>query len=248
MADFRIAAAQVASVRGDIARNVETHAAAIRTAAEHGVSVLVFPELSLIGYEPDLAAELAISANAERLSPLAALARRHEIDVVVGASLRNNGAKPYLGAILFGADGSTRTYAKMHLGGTEPDYFTPGNVPFALISHGETIGLAICADTSKPSHPQTYAESGCTIYAAGVFLNSEWYATDAPRLSAYASRYRMLVVMANHAASIGKLTSVGKSAIWSPNGDLLAEAARTENCLIIASRAGDIWLGEVVPI
>ena len=126
MSEFKIAAAQFASVRGDLAGNIRIHTAAITAAAARGVSVLVFPELSLIGYEPDLAAELAISAADERLAPLAALAHQHQMAVVVGASLRTAAAKPGLGAILFIANGSPRTYAKMHLGGSEPTYFAPG--------------------------------------------------------------------------------------------------------------------------
>ena len=47
MPDFRIAAAQVPSVRGDIDANIATHAATMSAAAKHAVSVLVFPELSL---------------------------------------------------------------------------------------------------------------------------------------------------------------------------------------------------------
>ncbi len=246
MSHFKIAAAQVASVRGDIEGNVRTHAAAIAAAAQRRVAVLVFPELSLIGYEPDLAAELALTATDERLAPLAALARRHQMEVIVGASLHGAGSKPGLGAILFGADGSTRTYTKMHLGSTEPTYFAPGSVPLSFATNGEKIGMAICADASKPSHPQAYAEAGCTVYAAGVFLNAEWYATDAPRLAGYASRFRMLVVMANHAASVGTHVCVGKSAVWAPGGAVLAEAAGTESCLVIATRSPEAWSGEVV--
>jgi predicted amidohydrolase len=248
MSGFKIAAAQVASVRGDIAGNIRTHAAAITSAARRGVSVLVFPELSLIGYEPDLAAELAISARDERLAPLAALARQHQMAVVVGASLRNAGTTPGLGAILFAADGSTRTYAKMHLGGSEPTYFMPGSTPLSFATHGQTVGIAICADSSKPSHPQAYADGGSTVYAAGVFLNAEWYATDSPRLAGYASRFRMLVLMANHAASVGTYVSVGKSAVWAPDGALLAEAAGTESSLVIATRTPEVWCGEVVRV
>jgi predicted amidohydrolase len=248
MSDFKIAAAQVASVRGDIAGNVQTHAAAIASAAARGVSVLVFPELSLVGYEPDLAAELAITVTDERLAPLAALARQHQMAVVVGASLWNAGTKPGLGAILLAADGLARSYTKMHLGGSEPTYFKPGDAPLAFASHGQTIGIAICADSSKPSHPQAYADGGATVYAAGVFLNAEWYATDSPRLSKYASRFGMLVVMANHAASVGTYVSVGKSAVWAPDGALLAEAAGTESSLVIATRTREAWRGAVVRV
>jgi predicted amidohydrolase len=155
---------------------------------------------------------------------------------------------PRLGAIVFAAEGPPRTYAKMHLGGSEPNFFGSGSAPLILSAHGQTIGLAICADSSKPSHPQTYAERDCTVYAAGVFLNGDWYATDSPRLAGYASRLRMLVVMANHAASPGTYVSVGRSAVWAPGGALLAEAAGTESCLVVAGRTREGWRGDVIQV
>lgn len=248
MSEFRIAAAQVASVRGDLAGNIQTHASAIVSAAERGISVLVFPELSLIGYELDMAADLAITVADERLAPLSALARKHKMAVVVGAPLKNTGMKPGLGAILFGADGSIRTYSKMHLGGTEPNFFTPGRSPLSFAIGGERVGVAICADSSKRSHPEAYAKSSSTIYASGVFLNAEWYATDSPRLAEYAERFQMLVVMANHADSVGTYISVGKSAVWAPGGGLLAQAQGSENSLVIATRTGEGWHGEMARI
>ena len=84
---FKIAAAQVASIRGDIDANIAAHAAAIEAAAKHEVSALVFPELSLTGYEPDLAAELAMLPTDRRLECLLVLARQHHMKVVVGAPL-----------------------------------------------------------------------------------------------------------------------------------------------------------------
>lgn len=248
MSRFKIAAAQVASVRADIVRNISTHAAAIETAAKQDVSVLVFPELSLTGYEPDLAAELAMTVTDGRLSPLLTLARQHQIELVIGAPLHNGPAKPFLGAILVSPHGTPRTYCKMHLGGSEPNYFTPGDRPLSLSVNGQTLGIAICADASKATHPQAYAEAGANIYAAGVFLTAEWYATDAPRLAGYAARYRMLTVMANHAASVGTYTSVGQSAVWAPDGTLLAQAQGVENSLVIATIDNAKWSGEVVRI
>jgi predicted amidohydrolase len=248
MSLFKIAAAQVASVRGDIVRNIAAHAAAIEAAAKQEVSVLIFPELSLTGYEPDLAAELAITATDSRLTPLLTLARQRRIGVVMGAPLRNGMAKPFIGAILASPQGDTRTYCKMHLGGDEPNYFTPGNMPLAFSVNGLTLGVAICADASKATHPQGYAEAGANIYAAGVFLTAEWYATDAPRLAGYAVAYRMLILMANHAASVGAYTSVGKSAVWAPDGALLVQAEGAENALAIATSNNGEWHGEIIRI
>lgn len=248
MSTFKIAAAQVAAIRGDIDRNIATHAAAIAAAAERDVSVLVFPELSLTGYEIDLSAELAMSATDPRLNPLRDLARKFQIEVIVGAPLRNGSEKPWLGAIVMSADGTTKTYSKMHLGGSEPIHFTQGEDPLVLTVRGYTTGIAICADASQPSHPLTYAQAGTRIYAAGVFLNSEWYVTDAPRLANYAARHRMLVLMANHADSVGTYRSVGKSAAWAPDGQLLAQADGVENSLVIATHDGTEWHGGVIRI
>jgi predicted amidohydrolase len=248
MFDFQIAAAQVPSVRGYIVENIVTHAAAIEAAAKQRVSVLVFPELSLTGYEPDLAAELAMTAADGRLAPLMALAQQHQVEVILGAPLTNGAAKPALGAIVLSAMGAATTYRKMHLGSSERAYFTPGDTPRTITVSGHTLGIAICADSSQPAHPQAYADLGATIYAAGVFLNAQWYATDVPRLAGYAARHRMLTVMANHGASVGTYASVGKSAVWAPDGSLLAQAESTESALVIAARTGEGWRGQAVRI
>lgn len=248
MPDFTIAAAQVASVRGEIEANIATHAAAIRLAAQHGVSVLVFPELSLTGYEPDLASDLAIGDTDARLAPLRALAQQHRMDVIAGAPLQNGSGLPALGAIVLTAEGTTRTYRKMHLGSTERPYFAAGSLPLALTVSGRAVGLAICADSSQVSHPQAYAERGANVYAVGVFMNAEWYATDVPRHAAHAARFRMLVVMANHGASIGTYTSVGRSTVWSPDGTVLVQSPGTGSALLIATNRDGAWHGEIAGI
>jgi predicted amidohydrolase len=246
--DFTIAAAQVASVRGDVVANVATHAAAMEAAVRHGVSVLIFPELSLTGYEPDLAAELAMSPDDRRLAPLRALAREHRTAAVVGAPLRNGTAAPALGAIAIDSGGATTSYRKMHLGSRERTFFVPGDTPLVLTVSGRTVGIAICADASQPAHPQACVDRGATIYAAGVFLNAEWYATDAPRLAGLAAHHRMLTVMANHAASAGTHVSVGRSAVWAPDGSLLSQADGAEGALVIATNHNAAWRGAVVAI
>ena len=71
---MRVAAAQTISRPGSIRENVERHLVLAGAAAERGVELLVFPELSLTGYEPDLACELR--PDDARLAPLRTLAAR----------------------------------------------------------------------------------------------------------------------------------------------------------------------------
>ena len=48
---FTVAAAQSTSVPLDVVANVRNHLRFLEAAAQHGVQWLVFPELSLTGYE-----------------------------------------------------------------------------------------------------------------------------------------------------------------------------------------------------
>jgi len=89
----------------------------------------------------------------------------------------------------------------MHLGGSEPICFTPGDMLLAFSVTGQTMGVAICADASKATHPPGYAEAGAKIYAAGVFLTAEWYATDAPRLAGYSAETTVEISLAKYSAN-----------------------------------------------
>jgi predicted amidohydrolase len=63
MKTITIAAAQSRSVRGDIETNVTIHAGYVRLAANHSCNLIIFPELSLTGYEPDIAADLILDTD-----------------------------------------------------------------------------------------------------------------------------------------------------------------------------------------
>ena len=250
--NFTIAAAQIAVRRGDVAGNVAAHTEAIVAAAAAGASLVVFPELSLTGYEPDLAASLAFTADDVRLADLQHLAARHQITLSVGAPVRNPSAgsdgeavgKPAIGAFVISPAG-IRTYLKMHLGTTEAPYFSTGETPLMVQIADQRCGIAICADSSRASHPETYSDLGAGIYAAGVFFNDAWYGEDAPRLQRYAAELGMLVVMANHGASTGTLVSAGGSTIWAPGGEVLAQANGTDSALVMATKTADRWQGSV---
>jgi predicted amidohydrolase len=70
-----------------VATNIVAHGEAVVRAAAAGVAVVVFPELSLTGYEPRLAAELAVTAADARLDVLQQAAERHQITLSQGKGL-----------------------------------------------------------------------------------------------------------------------------------------------------------------
>ena len=75
-----IAAAQSTSIAGEIAGNVAHHLRFGTIAAEHGAQLLVFPELSLTGYEPSVARSNAVCTEALVLDSLRYLGSRGSYD------------------------------------------------------------------------------------------------------------------------------------------------------------------------
>ncbi|MGE8149766.1 carbon-nitrogen hydrolase family protein [Pseudomonas vancouverensis] len=244
-----IAAAQSTAIAGDLAGNIARHQHFMKSAAEQGVELLVFPELSLTGYERELAGELAVSPHDSVLQPLRDVARETGVTAVVGMPIRRSDDAPVLiGALVLAADGSLAVYSKRHLHPGEEVAFAPGNGGDPLIIGSDTVALAVCADFSHASHAAAAATSGANVYAAGVLITPNGYAADTALLQGYAVEHGMVVLMANHGGVTGGWASAGGSAIWAPDGSLIAQAAGTGDVIVIARRSADGWSGQALAI
>lgn len=249
MTPLIIAAAQSISIAGDLAANMVWHQRFMHVAAEQGVQLLVFPELSLTGYERGLAAELAIAPDAEVLQPLRDFAQEVGVTTVVGMPIRLSEDSPVLiGALVLGADGSLGIYSKQHLHPGEEVAFAPGTGGSTLTIGVDTVALAVCADFSHASHAAAAAQQGADLYAAGVLITENGYAPDTALLQGYASAHSMTVLMANHGGATGGWESAGRSAIWASNGSLIAAAPGTGNLMVVARRDAEGWNGKIVAV
>ncbi|WP_223160909.1 YrhK family protein [Salinicola aestuarinus] len=234
--------AQIGAVAGDVEANLARHLAVIAAAARAGVTLLVFPELSLTGYEPALAAKLAFTPDDARLTPLMAAAAEHRIGIVAGLPLVG-GERPRVGALVVSADGEVSTYAKRHLHPGEETAFEPGEGDCLLALDGERIAIAICADTNAPEHAERCAALGATVYLAGVLITEGGYAADTAQLARTAARHDWLVGVANHNAPSGGMEAIGRSGFWHADGELVT--ADGADSLVIASRGDAGWQGRV---
>ena len=229
-----IAAVQTVPVRGDVAVNVEQHRHLVRIAAEHGAEVLVFPELSLTGYEMELASELAFADGDPRLSPLMEAAAATMTTLIVGAPIRIE-SRLHIGAFILYPDGTHLIHTKRHLGAFSPDVNPNGTIPPAestvfdpgtlcpLVRCGEyraTVG--ICAEALQPAATKDAAERGAKTYLTSHFGVPSDLAFRHRALGTYAAHYGMAVVFANYGGPTGGLSASGGSAIFSPDGELLA--------------------------
>jgi predicted amidohydrolase len=248
-----IAAAQTVPVRGDVEANVAQHLRLIQVAAAERAQVLVFPELSLTGYEMDRAADLAFSPNDPRLAPLLEAVTSRSITLIVGAPVRM-GTWLHIGAFILAPDGTVQLYTKQRLGAfsaaatrdgivppAEATVFQPGNVN-PLVRFGGNVGaVAVCADTGRPSHPREAADRGATTYFASMFVIPSEYERETAALRAYAERHGMVVAFANYGGPSGGLASAGRSAIWSERGEPLAQLESSGVGVAVASEGPAGW-------
>ena len=242
---MHIAAAQSASVPGDIAANVQTHLRFIAAARAAQVDLLVFPELSLCGYELALLRDCSLLPHDPRLAPLREQAQAADMTVVVGAGFAGPQGGIHIAAFTLSADGSTSVYCKQHLHAGEERYCIPGSSaspPAAC--RGVPYALAICADIAQPQHAQTAATEGANLYVAGVLVSEAGYATDAGYMQSYAAGLNLGVLMANHAGPTGGYVSAGRSAFWEAGGRQVIAAPGSGSYLVIASRQSGTWSGE----
>lgn len=215
-----IAAAQIVPVKGDVDENIESHLSLIKQAHEKNVNLIVFPELSLTGYEPELAKSLAFSENDPRLKPLIEVAQEMSIIILVGAPLSLNG-KLHIASFILYPNKKIGIHTKRYLHPGEEKYFNPGLHNHQISLNGEKISLAICADISNPNHPKDAYENGASFYLSSVLCSIKGYDYDVGLLKGYAKKYNMIVMMANYGGDSGGYEVAGKSVIISENGEII---------------------------
>lgn len=243
MTKISIAAAQTIPVKGNIAENIKRHEKLIKYAAEKEVDILLFPELSLTGYEIGSAADLAMNFFDKRIHSLMNLSRNHKMVIIAGAPVRL-GKRLYIGAFVLNPDGSLSLYLKHHLHSGEEKVFKPGYLNPMIYIGSDKASLAICADLTNPDHAAEASHNESTLYLAGAFITPEGYSKDSGLLKKYARKYRLGVALANFGGESGGTMSAGKSAIWSDAGEKVAGLDGLGEGLVIAKKINGRWSGK----
>lgn len=251
---FTIAAAQTTPVAGDRVANLAQHVHVVEVAARHAVQLLLFPELSLSGYEPPQLKHCLTPANDPLLAPLKEAARRHGMTLVVGAptapAVELQAEKlPHISALVIGPDGSVLVYHKQHLHPGEDIHASAGPArPFVFEVSGRRCGLAICADVTHATHPKAAREAGATVYLAGMVVSGQGYAVDAGLLRTHALTHQMPVLLANMGSPSGGYLCAGRSAFWDEEGRCVAALPGGGAGLLVLDRQEEGWHGRALAL
>ncbi|MFE5093068.1 carbon-nitrogen hydrolase family protein [Streptomyces sp. NPDC056638] len=229
-----VAVAQPDCVPLDVAANAVVHAEAI---GRSGARLVVFPELSLTGY--DLAAP-AVSPDDPRLRPIVTACREAGATALVGAPVRAADGREYIATLAVTGEGASVVYRKMWLHGEESDRFTPGEKPEVLVIDGLRLGLAVCYDAAVPEHAAATAALGIDAYVASTLYGPgpEQAARRDGHMNRAALAHGVWAVLATAAGPSGvyALTS-GGSGIWAPDGTPTAQAG-PEPAAVVSATVG----------
>ncbi|WBB53010.1 carbon-nitrogen hydrolase family protein [Verrucosispora sp. WMMD573] len=211
-----IAVAQPQCLAYDVDTNVATHAAMVRTAAAR---VVIFPELSLTGYELDAT---PVDPSDPRLAPLVSACAATGTLALVGAPV----AGEYIATLAVDGVGTRVAYRKMWLGDVEARRFRPGPAPVVLDVDGWRIGLAICKDTGIAEHAARTCTVGVDVYAASIVDHAAEAHVPDQRAARICTTHRIVVAVASFAGATGGgyAETAGRSTIRAPDGSVLARA------------------------
>jgi predicted amidohydrolase len=241
-----LTSAQTKPKRGNTAENLLDHYRLIELAAVNNTDLILFPEMSITGYEREDAEKFAFSIDDSRLNHLKKLAVGHKMIIIAGAPIKI-GSDLYIGAFILFPDNTVSIYTKQFLHTGEEVYFKSSFDFNPLIElEDERISLAICADIDNPLHPENASKVKTTIYMPGIFFSPNGIPEAHDLLSRYAQKYSMNVLMSNFCDESWGRPSGGRSAFWSKNGKKVAEMDDLHSGLLIVEKIKDTWTGRTI--
>ncbi|MDY4373491.1 carbon-nitrogen hydrolase family protein [Pectobacterium carotovorum] len=229
---MKICIAQIASVAGHVDENVKKHQDMVITASQNAVDIIVFPELSLSGYEPSLAKILALPSEEIKFDVFQSMSDEYGISIAVGYPVKfSDGIK--ITMIIFQPEKETLFYSKQLLHPDEMPFFKQGKQQTTLSVEGKVVVPAICYESLQPAHALEAAKLGADLYAASVAKSANGVVQAYAHYPVIARKHGMFVLVANAVGKADNFICAGQSAIWDREGKLLIQANATQEALLI---------------
>jgi predicted amidohydrolase len=228
---MKICVAQTRPVKGDIQKNIVKHKELINFAVSDYADMIIFPELSLTGYEPELSKELATDENDSRFDDFQKISNTSRIIIGVGVPIKHN-AGICIGMVLFQPGKAREVYIKKYLHADEEAFFVSGQNFIGLLSNENKIALAICYELSVPEHSEHAFKNGAEIYIASVAKSVSGVEKAIETLAGIANKYSMTVLLSNCVGPCDNFESGGKSSVWNSKGILAGQLSNMHEGII----------------
>ncbi|MBN1680060.1 MAG: hypothetical protein JW966_07195 [Anaerolineae bacterium] len=243
-----IGLAQINPRLGDVKTNLDDHLSTLHKAAEQGVDLLLFPELSLTGYYlQDLVYELAARPvpTDPLFGPLLDASRDRDIDVLVGFVEEDDRNRFFISQAYLSGGEVLHVHRKVYLPTyglfDEGRYFAWGDGVQAFDTRFGRVGVLICEDFWHASPPyllwldgadvllMTSSSPGRGLDDSAELSSARWVDRV---LRSYASLFTSFVVHCNRTGFEDGLNFWGGSAIIDPDGEFLVHGPYFEPALL----------------
>ncbi len=157
-----MAAVCMKAVPGLIDQNLGTMQSFVSKAADQGVQIICFPELSVTGYvvqEPERVCPPSLFREAS--DRILEMARLNSLTVLAGLiESTEDGTRPFISHIVANQDGTLWKYRKTHLSPLEKRHYRAGqDIPVYRTSH-VNFGIQLCYESHFPEMSTLMALQG----------------------------------------------------------------------------------------
>lgn len=244
-----IGLAQIYPKLGDVQANLTKHLSWIDDAKAAGVDLLIFPELSLTGYQVnDLVPEVAIRAEADDPIFGQMLAASRDIDVMFGFVQRDTRNRYTISAAYLSGGACLHIHKKVYLPTytmfDEGRYFDAGEAVRAFDTRFGRVGMLICEDFWHVSPPYLLWQDGADILlfqsaspsrgldSGDRLTSSRWVELSTQSYGAFFTNY---VVHCNRVGFEDGKNFWGGSSVVDPNGEFITHGHYFDEALITAT-------------
>ncbi|GGF29678.1 carbon-nitrogen hydrolase family protein [Echinicola rosea] len=218
---MKISLVQLSPAAGDIDKNIIKHIKWIEKAASEHSELVIFPELSLTGYEPTLAKQLAVTKDDPRLQIFQEISDKKAIIIAVGAPVQcSNGTT--ISLLIFHPKKEIQVYSKQFLHDDEVPFFIPGQRK-SLLVNGTAIGLGICYEISVAEHIQNVMATHPSFFLSSVAKDQRGVINAYQQLPDIAKNNKLPVAMVNCVGVADGGHCAGKSAFWDDHGNIIRQ-------------------------
>lgn len=244
-----IGLAQIYPRLGHVPLNLQKHLELVDQARAQGVDLLLFPELSLTGYQvQDLVPEVAISAHRDDPVFSQMLDASHGIDLTFGFVQRDTRNRYYIAQAYLSNGECLHIHHKVYLPTytmfDEARYFDQGERIRAFETQFGRVGMLICEDFWHISPPYVLWMDGADLLL--LHSSSPSRGLDAgDRLTgarwvelvnqAYASIFTNYVIHCNRVGYEDGKNFWGGSSVVNPDGEFMTHGLYFDEALIIQS-------------
>jgi predicted amidohydrolase len=229
---MKICIAQTKSEKGNIQRNIENHLEFIERAIKSKADLIIFPELSITNYEPDLAKELAAEIDSNIFSPFQEISNTNEISIGIGMPTKaTDGIN--ISMLIFQPNKEKTVYSKQMLHSDELPYFVCGKSQTFLTIKGVKVAMGICYETLQRAHFLNAKNQGTDIYIASVAKPKGGIEKAYNHFPQIAKEFSTPILMSNCVGHCDNFVSVGQSAIWNKKGELIEQLDANDQGFLI---------------